>query len=227
MGRLRLGRIVVPDAVDDPRGRPDWYELDESDEFDVDTAGWTFHASTTRDLRRALAWQHYFSAECPELSDPPRARAMALELSGRADEDARHKGAHSMRIGSAFPSKYLKAADLQGRRIAATIDRVQLEEVDDGERPVAYFRNKDRGLVLNRTNANAITEIAGTDETDEWSGVRLVLYSTRVDFQGRRVDAIRIDAPAVEAAEPAPRRATAAAIAASPGAFDDSEEIPF
>jgi len=50
--------------------------------------------------------------------------------------------------------------------------------------------------VLNKTNANMIAEIAKDEETDNWAGVRITIYSTKVDFQGRRVDAIRVDYPA-------------------------------
>ena len=38
-----------------------------------------------------------------------------------------------MRIGAAFPSTYLKAADLQGRQVTVTISHIKLEEVG-GER---------------------------------------------------------------------------------------------
>lgn len=101
-----------------------------------------------------------------------------------------------MKVGTAFPSKYLKAADLQGREIVVTIDSVEMANIgDDEDKLVVYFKGKNKGMVLNRTNANMITDIAGTDETDEWHDVQIKLYSCRVDFQGRRVDALRVDFP--------------------------------
>jgi len=100
---------------------------------------------------------------------------------------------NTMKISSAFPSTYMKAGDLQNRRVLVTIAKVVMKEIGTDTKLVAYFKDKRRGLVLNKTNANVIQDIAGTDETDDWNGVQSVLYPTKVDFQGRRVDAIRIE----------------------------------
>ena len=100
-----------------------------------------------------------------------------------------------MNIQGAFPSQFLKAADLQGRRATVTIAGVTMEDIGSDTKPVLHFQGKDKGLVLNKTNANMITEIVGSDETDDWKGKRVTLYPTKTDFQGKRVDAIRIDYP--------------------------------
>ena len=78
-----------------------------------------------------------------------------------------------MKIGSAFPSKYLKADDLNGTRALVTIDTVKVERIAGGEdeKPVVYFERRDKGLVLNRTNATTISEIAGTEETASVDGI--------------------------------------------------------
>jgi hypothetical protein len=81
-----------------------------------------------------------------------------------------------------------------------TIDRVEIAEMQDGNRkPCLYFQEQDKGLVLNRTNANAIAAIHG-DDTDAWSGHRVQLISVPVEFQGKQVDAIRIRARAAKPA---------------------------
>lgn len=112
-----------------------------------------------------------------------------------------------MKIGSAFPSKYLKAADLGESKVLVTIDRVEVEDVGQQGRkeskPVLYFRGKDKGLVLNKTNANKIKAIIGTDETDDWKGHRIGLYATETEFAGEMVDCIRVAAPPKNA-KPAP-----------------------
>jgi hypothetical protein len=95
----------------------------------------------------------------------------------------------------AFPSKYLKVIDLRGQHVAVTINSVDFEQVGDDEKPVVYFKNKQKGLVLNKTNWEMIAEIAGSDESDDWPGTRIVLYPDRVPFKGKHVDAIRIDKP--------------------------------
>ncbi len=110
-----------------------------------------------------------------------------------------------MKIGDAFPGQYLKAQDLGNNRVTVTIDRVEMEDIGGDHKAVLYFQGKDKGLVLNKTNSSAITEYAGTDETDDWRGVRVVLYKTRTEYQGKRVDCIRIDeAPLQRGAAPAP-----------------------
>ncbi len=98
-----------------------------------------------------------------------------------------------MRISEAFPSNFLKVDDLQNRRVRLTIESVAIEEVGGDSKPVVHFRGKDRGLVLNKTNAAMIEEITGKDEMDDWAGTEIVLYPARVDFQGKRVPAIRVD----------------------------------
>lgn len=101
-----------------------------------------------------------------------------------------------MNIDSAFPSKYLKAADLGAARPVVTIASVSMEEVGDDKLPVLKLVGKDKALVLNRTNSSMIAEIAGTNETDNWRGVKIQLYATKTDFGGKRVDCVRIEYPA-------------------------------
>lgn len=106
-------------------------------------------------------------------------------------------------IMAAFPSTYLKAADLGKSRPTVTIDRVSLEEVGDDHKPVVYFAGKDKGLVLNKTNAGAIVDIAGTSDYSKWGGVAIRLFATKTEYAGKRVDCIRIDEP--EGAKPPAR----------------------
>src|SRR3989304_235004 len=96
-----------------------------------------------------------------------------------------------MNINDQFPSKYLKATDLNGGEVTVTIKDCMVEEVGDDKRPVLYFTGKDKGVVLNKTNANNIAD-AYTPDTDEWVGKKVVLYTAWVDFQGRSVESIRI-----------------------------------
>ena len=51
-----------------------------------------------------------------------------------------------MKISSAFPSNYLKATDLQDRNLLVKMDRVEVEEIGDDEKPVLYFVGKDKGM---------------------------------------------------------------------------------
>jgi hypothetical protein len=100
-----------------------------------------------------------------------------------------------MNINSAFPSKYLRASDLGAATPTVTIANVEMETVGEDRRIVVYFVGKDKGLVLNKTNANAIADILGSEDTDDWQQKKIKLVTAKVDFQGKRVLAIRIEEP--------------------------------
>ncbi len=100
-----------------------------------------------------------------------------------------------MRQAQAFPSSYLRADDLAGKAHTYTITEVKLAEFDDHSKPVVHFEEIEAGLVLNKTNWNAIADITGEADTDDWTGEQVALYPTKVEFQGKRVWAIRVTEP--------------------------------
>ncbi len=106
-----------------------------------------------------------------------------------------------MKISNAFPSEYLRAADLQGRNVKVTMDRVEMAELGNDHKPILFFKGKDKGLVLNKTNANNIAVVYG-DDTDEWEGKELILFEAMVDFQGKTMAAIRVRPPSVRDRQP-------------------------
>lgn len=100
-----------------------------------------------------------------------------------------------MKISNAFPSKYLRAADLQDRQVKAVMSRVEMENIgDDDKKPVLYFTKGNKGLVLNKTNSKVIAHAYG-DDTDTWEGKELILFPAMVDFRGDSVEAIRVRIP--------------------------------
>lgn len=96
-----------------------------------------------------------------------------------------------MDINAAFPSTYLKAADLQGRNVPVIIEYVEMEDIGGDHKPVIHFKGKERGLVLNKTNASTIAQMHGSD-TDGWAGKSITLFASQTDFQGRSVPCIRV-----------------------------------
>jgi hypothetical protein len=108
-----------------------------------------------------------------------------------------------MNIGEVFPSKYLKAADLNNREVQVTISGVEMEEIGTDQKAIVYFQNKQKGVVLNKTNATNIAAVYG-DDTDSWVGQPVVLFSVWTDFQGKSVQAIRMRPGAMNAARQAP-----------------------
>ena len=100
-----------------------------------------------------------------------------------------------MKANDIFGGKSLKAEDIQGHEPVLTIESVDTKKFDDGPKAVIKFVGKDKALICNRTNWNSIVEITGEEDSDNWAGCKIKLVVARVDFQGKRVNAIRIDPP--------------------------------
>lgn len=102
--------------------------------------------------------------------------------------------ATAMDINDAFPSKWLKATEFEEDMIL-TMNIVQMEEIGQGEdketKPVLYFKETDKGLVLNKTNAATITTLYGS-QTTKWGGKKIALFPTEVSFGGKQTLAIRV-----------------------------------
>lgn len=104
-----------------------------------------------------------------------------------------------MKLDKMFESKYLKASDIDEiadentETAVVTIDRVEMADVakDEPQKPVMYFRGIEPGMVLNKTNANTLGGLLGND-TDDWIGKAIGLFTTEVDYQGKQVMAIRV-----------------------------------
>lgn len=95
---------------------------------------------------------------------------------------------------TAFGS-YIKAEDLQGRAVIVNIESIALEELGkDGKsekKLVARFVGKDKSLILNRTNADALAYTFNTDDFDRWRG-NVVLYPDTTMYGGKRVACVRV-----------------------------------
>ena len=133
-----------------------------------------------------------------------------------------------MKISEAFPSKFLSAADLLSREVQLVIREVVLEKVssDGDKKPCLYFKDRLKGMIVNKTNASAIAAVYG-DEMNHWSGKAIVLYATQVQFQSKMVDAIRVRVPAPPSAPQAPVQQAAPPLPpAPPIAEEHPPEVP-
>ena len=99
-----------------------------------------------------------------------------------------------MKISEEFPSKFLKSSDLKGQEVRVTMANVEREEIGSDKKLVLYFKGKEKGMVLNKTNANAIGDFYG-DDSDDWYDQPLILFSIRTEFQGKPVDGLRCRIP--------------------------------
>ena len=103
-----------------------------------------------------------------------------------------------MKTNDVFPSKYLKAAEesFENGDLTATIKDIVKEQLGQGkdEKPVMYFREFAKGLVVNKTNWATCEKLFTSDDSDDWIGQKVAMYVTEVDSFGDVVKAIRIRA---------------------------------
>jgi len=108
-----------------------------------------------------------------------------------------------MKMHEAFPGNYLKA-EMITHPIEVIIDRVEMAEFDDGKKPVVYFRDKQLGVVLNKTRWNQIQAALLAEDTNDWSGRRIILKRGQTMYQGKSVGTIAFDATPQDSQEMAP-----------------------
>src|SRR5262249_27136398 len=110
-----------------------------------------------------------------------------------------HERRWGMLISEMYPHKYFKAEDFKnGRRLTLTVaevvqDIVNGEDGESEEKWVLRFEEEGPALVLNITNARTLEELSGSSDSDDWQGLRITLFSTKVQFGTKKVDGIRID----------------------------------
>lgn len=143
-------------------------------------------------------------------------------------------------------SNYLKVADLQGRKVNVTIGSAELEDLNGKKMVAIGFKESDKKFTLNRTNANMIAFLLGTEDYTNWIGARITLKPSMTEYQGKATPCIRVadelppqntqpDPPAqtFAAPPPAPPIAQGAAFAQQPfgaqqgGQQVSPDDIPF
>jgi hypothetical protein len=101
-------------------------------------------------------------------------------------------------LASSFDqSKYLTPSDLpqeKDMRIkSVTVEMVRGSSGQE-QKPVVWFTNHKKGLVLNITNNRTLRGAFG-DDMEKWAGKIITLFPTHTDFAGKTVGALRIRIP--------------------------------
>jgi hypothetical protein len=127
-----------------------------------------------------------------------------------------------MKRDDVFPSKYLKASDLNGAPIVVKISRVTFETLKNPEgkeqqKTVLAFAGAAKTLPLNMVNWDSTAAVCG-DDTDEWPGKKIELYPTTTLMAGKTVDCVRIRKPGEQKQK---------ALIADPDDDDIADSIPF
>jgi hypothetical protein len=97
-----------------------------------------------------------------------------------------------MRASDAFPSKYLKSSDVKAKQRIATISCLETEAVgqDKKKKPVLYFEDDVKPMVVNRTNFEELEAAFG--DSDDWAGCKVKIFCAPTSYQGKKVDGIRV-----------------------------------
>jgi len=98
-------------------------------------------------------------------------------------------------------AKYLKKEDIPSPVNTSILYTKEEEVPAPGKGPetrlVLYFDGLKKGLVLNTANAEALTEITGTDDYEQWLDIPVQLYvDPDVTYGGKKIGGIRIRRPA-------------------------------
>ena len=100
-----------------------------------------------------------------------------------------------MKMNDVFPSKYLKASDIEGEMTVTVKNCVPVmltnRAGEDEQKPLITFEGVEKGVILNITNWKAIEKQHGHD-SDDWKGKQITLIKAYVDAFGETVEAIRI-----------------------------------
>ena len=114
-----------------------------------------------------------------------------------------------MKVDSIYQSEsnFLKAGDLKGKGVKLTISQVDVKSFDEksqdgrayeAQKIILSFEGTEKQMVVNKTNARSIAAMHG-DDTDDWTGKEIKLFTASVDFQGQQVPAIRVQVDMPEA----------------------------
>lgn len=126
-----------------------------------------------------------------------------------------------MKTSEMIQSKFLKKEDFDTPKVL-TIKDCSLEEVGNGDtRWVLFFKEVQKGLVLNVTKIRQLENAYG-DDSDHWANQKVkLLHDPNVAFQGKIVGGIALQTPKISKPATPPPPANP-----QPADFDDSE-IPF
>ncbi len=108
-----------------------------------------------------------------------------------------------------FPTRFLSGDEIGSRIVPVTIEEVKAELVKEGTKDqervlVVYFEGKDRGVVLKKERANELTSITGSEDSDDWKGKQVAMYTQKKKAFGETLNVIHFKGlnDAVEQVEP-------------------------
>jgi hypothetical protein len=95
---------------------------------------------------------------------------------------------------------YLKKDDVSPPQVWTITDVKEQTVTAPGKEPkdklVLFFDGTQKGLVLNMTNGDALYDMTGQDDPEEWIGQRVELFvDDAVAYAGKRIGGVRLRKP--------------------------------
>lgn len=116
-----------------------------------------------------------------ELAEATRADYIISLNTGQVLKDRRGE---KMVNADEYYGNYLKGEDIT-TDFSVKIKSVKPETIEDEDKIVVHFHELKKALVLNKTNKDRIKEIAGSSETENWTGLVITLTTEMASFGGK------------------------------------------
>lgn len=102
------------------------------------------------------------------------------------------------KITEMLPSSYLKQSDFTEEGFIVTIKLIKHENLaNEKDAPdfkyVVYFKEFEKGLVLNTTNINGLAKACNSEDTDDWVGKEIIVFvDPNVGYGGQITGGLRV-----------------------------------
>ena len=130
------------------------------------------------------------------------------------------------KISEMIVSKYLKTTDVPDPVIVTIRGVKQVNIAKEGDAPeykwIIGFKEFEKTMVLNSTNLHVAAKVLRSDDTDDWRGKEIILYTDpNVSFKGEVVGGLRFRGQEKAPVKAAPRQAPKGQ------SMPDDDEIPW
>jgi hypothetical protein len=102
------------------------------------------------------------------------------------------------KVNEMLPSSYLKQSDFDENGLIVTVSGIEnkniaKEDQEPEHKWIVYFKEFEKGMVLNSTNIQALARACDSDDTDDWAGHEVVVYvDPSVGYAGKVTGGLRI-----------------------------------
>ena len=137
------------------------------------------------------------------------------------------------KISEMIVSKYLKTADVPDPVIVTIRGVKQVNIAKEGDTPeykwIIGFREFEKTMVLNSTNLHVAAKVLASDNTDDWRGKEIILFTDpNVSFKGEIVGGLRFRGQEKAPVKAAARQVQGKGGPATPGGFQQMpDDIPW